>query len=393
MKKNQSTINTEGYIVYSTLFFCLLYLFYFYSVFSPYVTRLRFSSVKEFNFITIFSFASCFIAFSRTRHIVTMITAVVFPFCIFTLINLRSLFQGLTSMAILMIASMAAVCFIIIRKDYSMSSGKGFRFSNRTLKKCVIAVQMVFTLIMSLCIMTVVVTNVIVFHKNSSTDVSMEEQQAMEEVRTYDLSVYTTDNFSKELESFNAKNWSELTMSERLQLLQLIANIEANSMGIAQPFVVKSDNLVQKDKDIYTTGCYQSKYNTIYIDNYYLEAEESYWVLQTICHECYHGWQHSLVKLYFEAGEDCKQLRIFSDVREYIDNMKSYDEALQNFDQYYNLKLESMARSYGEDRAKDYYLLSLRINPANKDHFDFPEDKDRKFKFDVDYDEESCDKS
>lgn len=75
-------------------------------------------------------------------------------------------------------------------------------------------------------------------------------------------------------------------------------------------------------------------------------------------------------------------MRIFADISQYIENILSYDEALKNFDLYYNLKLESMARAYGEDRAKDYYLLSLRIDPLNKDHFDFPEENDKRFHYD-----------
>lgn len=390
MKRDRSTKDTDDFIIYSVIVFSFIYLFYFYSFFTPYANQLRVSDFKAYTVITVSGFIGCLIVFRRQRHSITMAVSIAFPFCLFTLLNMSSIFRCSTTMIVLLVIAMAGVCLMVVRKDFTMSSEKEVKISKGTLKKCAVAAHMMFTLLMTFCVMTAVVSNVITFQKESKAIASFEEEpQTTKEINTYDLSKYTTENYNKELEGFADSKWAVLSEEERIRLLQIVANIEANTMGISKPFVVKSDNLNQEGKDIYTTGCYESKANSIIIDEKYLETEESYWVLQTLCHECYHGWQHSLVKLYFEAGEDSKQLRIFSDVRDYLIDIKSYDEALNNFDQYYNLKLESMARAYGEDRAKDYYLVSLRVNPSpsNKERWKYPEEKDRRFHYD--YEEEN----
>ena len=386
MKKDRSTKETCDFIVYSVLAFGIIYMFYFYSFFLPYADQLRFSGVKAYNIITLTSFVCCLVAFRRQRHTVTMAVSAAFPFSFFTLLNMSSVFRGYIRFAILLIVAIVGVWVLMIRKGYIISSVNGKKLNKETLKRSIIAAQMVFTLLMSFCVMATAVNNVIDIQKRSKAIAASEEQQTMEEIKTYDLSEYTIDNFSKELEGFSDKRWSGFSNEEKISLLQIVANIEANNMGIA-PFTVKSDDLGSRGKDAYTTGCYEAKDNTIYIDTDYLNTESSYFILQTIGHECYHGWQHALLKLYYEASPESRKMRIFADISEYIENILSYDEALKNFDQYYNLKLESMARAYGEDRAKDYYLLGLRIDPSNKDHFDFPEEKDKRFHYD--YEEEN----
>lgn len=166
------------------------------------------------------------------------------------------------------------------RKGYIISTVKGKKLNKETLKRSIIAAQMVFTLLMSFCVMATAVNNVIDIQKRSKAIAIPEEQQTMEEIKTYDLSEYTIDNFSKELEGFSDKRWSGYSNEDKISLLQIVANIEANNMGIA-PFTVKSDDLGSRGKDAYTTGCYEAKDNTIYIDTDYLNTENSYFILQT----------------------------------------------------------------------------------------------------------------
>ena len=78
-------------------------------------------------------------------------------------------------------------------------------------------------------------------------------------------------------------------------------------------------------------------------------------VLNSCCHEAYHGYQHRLVDAYNESSEENQRLRIYRNVVYYIEEFGDYADGYEDFCSYYSQRCEMDARAYAEDAVVDYY--------------------------------------
>lgn len=150
------------------------------------------------------------------------------------------------------------------------------------------------------------------------------------------------------------EEWASLTTKDKLNVLQCVANIEANYLGISNELNVGASNLPE-----YTLACYSDVSHTIYINLEHLESNSAAEVLNSCCHEAYHSYQHRLVDAYIESPEEIQKLHIYRNVSTYADELAAYVDGDEDFFSYYSQQCEKDAREYAENAVDDYYS---RIN-------------------------------
>lgn len=171
---------------------------------------------------------------------------------------------------------------------------------------------------------------------------------------SFDLYEYTDD-----LSIFESNLWTESTLEERLEATQKAVDIEIAELGVNHRVEVETSNLSE-----YTLGSYSYGEQSIEIDTEYLEKCSNREILDLICHECYHAYQHSLIESYNSVADDYKGLMIYRNVENYKYELLNYDELSEDFYSYYDLNLERDARNYAQNRV-DYYLLLVREESEN----------------------------
>lgn len=146
--------------------------------------------------------------------------------------------------------------------------------------------------------------------------------------------------------------WDKMTSQERLDVLQVVANIEQTTLGMS-----KTLKVVAKDMRESMWGYYQEYEWTIYVNRSYLEDKSAPEMLDTICHEAYHAYQWSLAEAYCKADKETRNLQLFREIEPYVEEFLSYKDGLEDPGEYYNQKVEADARTYAAKRVIGYLLL------------------------------------
>lgn len=146
------------------------------------------------------------------------------------------------------------------------------------------------------------------------------------------------------------EEWKDLSTKEKLNVLQCVANIEANYLGISNELNVGTSNLDENVLASYVDGTH-----TICIDLKHLEKSSAKDVLNSCCHEAYHSYQHRLVDVYNDSSEETRKLRVYKRVADYADEFSAYIDGDENFCTYYSQQCETDARAYAENAVEDYY--------------------------------------
>lgn len=169
---------------------------------------------------------------------------------------------------------------------------------------------------------------------------------------------YSLKNNIDTLTQLDDKVWKTLSLQDKLDLMQLVANIEQRYLGTYDLNVEASTM-----KGCY--GYYDDEKHKIVINLQHLKNDESWQVLDTLAHEAYHAYQHGLVDPYEKADTKQKQLIVFRSVKEYSIEFKNYNSGEDNFEEYYNQKCEEKAREYAKEAVVDYHNKIMQYIEEN----------------------------
>lgn len=138
--------------------------------------------------------------------------------------------------------------------------------------------------------------------------------------------------------------WSGLSLDERMDVLQVIANIEANYLGTDFELNVSSSPLEE-----YVLGQFSESSHSITLDMEHVKFDSSEDILTSLLHECRHGYQHSCVSLLDDFDEEDKNLYIYREIAEYKYGFANYNKI-----PYYSNPVEVDARQYARESVEDY---------------------------------------
>lgn len=145
------------------------------------------------------------------------------------------------------------------------------------------------------------------------------------------------------------EKWNTLTTPEKLNTLQITANIEAYYLGLPHELNVITGPLPEN-----TLSCYNDRTHVITIDIDHLEGDSAHDILDSLCHEARHAYQHRLCDVYDTVSEDQRELLIFHNVQTLKQEFSSY-VGKEDVLGYYFQWCESDARSYAQESVIDYY--------------------------------------
>lgn len=149
----------------------------------------------------------------------------------------------------------------------------------------------------------------------------------------------------EELQSLKPENYATLTVDEKIQLLQVVADIEGRYLGLDTRITVGCSELKED-----VLGYYKDSTKEIQIDTEYLDSEPRE-VISLLCHEMYHAAQHEYARIYDKLSQDEKKSYFLTEAAEYAEELKHYkngeEGGVHEYFAYYTQTLEREARAYG----------------------------------------------
>ena len=166
------------------------------------------------------------------------------------------------------------------------------------------------------------------------------------------------DNAFKELVAENMdtismlkpEKWDGLDAEKRVDVAQVLVNLEVNYLGIPTTIPVGADVLEEK-----VLASYNPEKNVISINIDKMDSFDGFVFCHSVCHEVYHAYQNYQVLAMNRVGEELKSLRMFHDIETYEKEQENYFGAGADDDDYAEQLLETNADEWGEKRAYYYY--------------------------------------
>lgn len=145
--------------------------------------------------------------------------------------------------------------------------------------------------------------------------------------------------------------WKTLSLEDRLDTMQTLANVEKTHLGISHEINVRADSL-----GLGTYGTYDHPKHEVTINTQVLMDDDPSDATVTLCHELRHAYQHDSADAFLSLDKEYQQLAVFDDMRDFYENFEDYQNAtLDGFEEYENQKVESDSREYSEQRAAFYF--------------------------------------
>lgn len=159
--------------------------------------------------------------------------------------------------------------------------------------------------------------------------------------------------------------YNELSLAERLDIFQIIVNIECTYFGssIAVPVKIKPIPVT----DGVTYACYNNGEETIYLNELVFNDLDVEDALYIVLHETYHVYQHEQKKLYESVPDELKSLSTLSGAKECKEGLDKYIQSEEDYEGYKNQSIEQDADAYAYVTTAEY--IELINQYANDEKF------------------------
>ncbi len=176
-----------------------------------------------------------------------------------------------------------------------------------------------------------------------------------------DEGVIQTSVFSKEEATFNAHldkllrlrqvAWIDLSLEDRLIVLQGLADIERDALGIPHDLtVVAPDNMRRSVGGYYN----DSRHEIAIRKDIVLNNKDLWYCVNAVAHEARHAYQYRLVDLYEGSENTNRDLLPMREAAIFEAEFRNYIDIEDDFEGYYNQKCEIDARDYADQRENEY---------------------------------------
>lgn len=152
------------------------------------------------------------------------------------------------------------------------------------------------------------------------------------------------------VQNLREDRWQGLSVPERLDTLQVVANLECSRLGLPEGLDVGSGILPEG-----VMACYEDATRQILISLPWLEKDDPREMLDSVCHEVYHGYQHRLCDAWASVDESYRSLQCFAHAEEYSREFADYIDGSENPRGYYTMTCETDARQYAAAAVEEYY--------------------------------------
>lgn len=162
------------------------------------------------------------------------------------------------------------------------------------------------------------------------------------------------DDFAKSKDNLQMilvdKNWQRLSPEKKMAILTFFGEYEIAKLNIEEPISFRICPLSENTKGMHSsTGIIKLDYSSALKDTFW----ESF---EVICHELYHAYQTQLANIYLSLDESLQNDLAFSNLAVYAFEINHYQSDINDYDSYYNQRLESDARFYAETECEDVWI-------------------------------------
>lgn len=290
--------------------------------------------------IVTMTIAGIIINIRKNRNGMSVLANVALPFGIYTALAYISVNRCLF-VTVFILAGTTSVLFAVVTMCRRIISKKTWLVIVKRIKRIIVQMQHLFAIGL-FCSMLILGVGVFFGSSLLQPEVVATTYKENEE--------QTINNNIESVLMLQEELWSDLSVPERLNILQTVANIERRYLGVPHELNVGVANLGE-----YTLGSYDDRKHQIIVSLDSLINDPAEEVLNTVCHESYHAYQHCIVSVLENADEESKNLRLFRDARNYAEEFCDYESGRHDFYDYYYQECEVDAREYAEEAVLDYY--------------------------------------
>lgn len=162
--------------------------------------------------------------------------------------------------------------------------------------------------------------------------------------------------------------WERLSTREKIDVMQIVCNVESHYWGLNDTVTVQGDNL-----STYTLGAYSDALKLIRINLNHIENDPVEEVLSTLLHEIHHSYEHRLADAYNSVNPEYQDLRIFRDAMYYSKEIGNYINPREDYYGYMSQRLEMDSETYAEYRVAEYYCRIFDWMEENTPNFELEE--------------------
>ena len=159
----------------------------------------------------------------------------------------------------------------------------------------------------------------------------------------------TIENQIEKLAVLYEDSWNRVSEDEKLEILQIVADLEQQHLGIYHRLPVKVED------GLSCQGYYSDNYKSIGVNQDCLENEDPFTLVSLIAHEAYHAYEYRLVDALKMVSDDIQELNIFKQAEEYRNCFVHYIKAEVDYEGYFNQKVEEDSREYAFKRTVFYF--------------------------------------
>ncbi len=145
------------------------------------------------------------------------------------------------------------------------------------------------------------------------------------------------------------EKWRELSMQEKLNVLQVIADIEEDYLGLPNELSVTT-----ADTQGGTLGYYADDMHQIVIRTDTIQEEKPYMLLNVVLHEAYHSYEYRCTDTWKESDSKYQSLMLYNKAKVYEEEYENYNRGEEDYFAYYMQQCEIDSREYAQSRAQDY---------------------------------------
>lgn len=147
-------------------------------------------------------------------------------------------------------------------------------------------------------------------------------------------------------------SWDSMTAEDKIDVLQVVVNIDANYLGIPYNLTLSASELPANEATLLAQ--YRDSDHSILINLDYLNKLTPYECVEGVAHEVFHAEQHCVVRVFENVDEQYKNLLYFSNVETMRNEFYNYIDGKNDLEGYYEQYIEKTARAYGAWSANDY---------------------------------------
>lgn len=295
------------------------------------------------SFLIGFSFfctlAGVILTFRRRRNAVSLAVNVLFPYGVYAAVSMYELY----SIRVIVAAVLAAVlCSFFIFMVVTRPKKKGKPVAFRRFRHCALGART----IIALCALIIIVPSAV----NTILGKGIYTEEGNRAPYVEAPGEWTIDNKMDTVKLFDKEHWGNLSIDEKLEAAAVVKNIEMSNMGISHEIYIMSQSM---DNDV--LGWYSHEEKAIALNIDHMRNSEPEDIIRTICHECFHAYEHQQVELYDSVDEKYKNMPMFSPAQKYAYEFENYVNGDDDYEAYYSQSAEENAREYAEYRTQHYY--------------------------------------